>query len=318
MANQGPAADGQVAVLIDFENVGLSSIQWLFEEISDVGRLIVRRAYADWSDARNRQRDQLLELGVEPIHLFHSASGKNSSDIRLAIDAVELLHQSPVDTFVIVSSDSDFVPLVSKLRAAGKHVIGAGRKAAASRTLVRSCDRYFYLEESDGASTAARPSQQAESGGLLVRAVKAAMDSQGRVIGSRLYQTLQRLDPGFDFRALGFSTFTRYLAASSEVKVVRPQGGGEPSVELAEQFLDQGSGPIDPGVWGSSIDAAWSRRAPVTGQSIPGHSAAADAAKVLGAKNLGSSPYRTLQRLLNASERLSSRWNRDGSTIIRR
>ena len=136
-------ADEQVAVLIDFENVGLESIQWLFDQISDVGRIIVRRAYADWSDVgksdARKKRDQLLELGVEPIHLFQSASGKNSSDIRLAIDAVDLLYLSPIDTFVIVSSDSDFVPLVSKLRAAGKTVIGAGRQAAASRTLVINC-----------------------------------------------------------------------------------------------------------------------------------------------------------------------------------
>ena len=318
MVNEERAADGQVAVLIDFENVSLNKIQGLFDEISDVGRIIVKRAYADWSDARNRHRDQLLELGVEPIQLFHSGSGKNSSDIRLAIDAIELLHQSPVDTFVIVSSDSDFVPLVSKLRAAGKKVLGAGRKAAASRTLVISCDRYFYLDEGDTAAPAARSARQQPAGTLISRAVKAAMDAQGRVIGSRLYQTLQRLDPSFDFRVLGYSTFTRYLEASPEVHVVRPSGGGEPSVELADQYLEQASGPSDPAVWGPSIDAAWSKRAPVSGQSIPGHSAAADASNVLGANKLGASRYKTLQRLLNASDQLRARWSRDGSTIIRR
>jgi hypothetical protein len=92
-------ADQQIAVLIDYENVGLNAIQWLFDQISDMGRVTVRRAFADWSVAAS-QRDQLLELGIEPIHLFHSVkSGKNSSDIRLAIDAIELLYQSPVDTF---------------------------------------------------------------------------------------------------------------------------------------------------------------------------------------------------------------------------
>ena len=119
--------NGQVAVLIDFENVGLSSVRWLFDQVSDMGRITIRRAYADWSAAagkrdQSQQRDQLLELGIEPIHLFHSVSGKNSSDIRLAIDAIELMYLSPVDTFVIVSSDTDFVPLVSKLRAAGRRL----------------------------------------------------------------------------------------------------------------------------------------------------------------------------------------------------
>ena len=120
MATRELIAERQLAVLIDFENTGLKSIQWLFDQISDIGRIIVKRAYADWS-VESDKRDQLLELGVEPVHLFRSSGGgKNSSDIRLAIDAIELLHQSPVDTFVIVSSDSDFVPLVSKLRAAGQ------------------------------------------------------------------------------------------------------------------------------------------------------------------------------------------------------
>ena len=156
----------QVAVLIDYENVGLAAIQWLLDQVSDHGRVIVKRAYADWSQSgsgrdQKRQRDHLLELGIEPIHLFHSASGKNSSDIRLAIDAVELMYNSPVDTFVIVSSDTDFVPLVSRLRAAGKGVIGAGRKKGVSQTLVRSCDRYYYLEQasSSAKSEPRRPSR---------------------------------------------------------------------------------------------------------------------------------------------------------------
>jgi len=122
MAINEQIAERQLAVLIDLENTGLNSIQWLFDQVSDIGRIIVKRAYADWSVASDK-RNQLLELGIEAVHLFRSSGGgKNASDIRLAIDAVELLHLSPVDTFVIVSSDSDFVPLVSKLRAAGKVV----------------------------------------------------------------------------------------------------------------------------------------------------------------------------------------------------
>ena len=233
-------ADQQIAVLIDYENVGLDSIQWLFDQISEMGRVIVKRAYADWSSAgSNRDRDKLLELGIEPIHLFHSSnSGKNSSDIRLTIDAVDLLHQSPVDAFVIVSADSDFVPLVGKLRAGGKTVIGAGRQAAVSRTLVTSCDRYFYLDRNDAqiakspARTRSSKTQQTDS--LLVRALKVAMDDQGRASGSKLRETIQRLDPAFDFRALGYSTFSKYLEASQEAKVTRPKGPGDVIVALSD------------------------------------------------------------------------------------
>ena len=90
-------AEAQIAVLIDYENVGLGSIQYLFDQLSDVGRIIVKRAYADWT-AKGKLRDQVLELGVEAVHHFRaSGSGKNSSDIHLVVDAVELLYTSPVD-----------------------------------------------------------------------------------------------------------------------------------------------------------------------------------------------------------------------------
>ena len=299
----------QIAVLIDYENVGLTSIQWLFDQLSDLGRVIVKRAYGDWSIAGNK-RDQLLELGIEPVQLFHSAaSGKNSSDIRLAIDAIELLHQSPVDTFVIVSSDSDFVSLVSKLRAGGKTVIGAGQQATAPRTLVMSCDRYFYLDQAERPSVTKGVGRDFQADSPLVRAVRAAVDDQGRALGSRLHQTLQRLDPSFDFRALGYSTFRKYLEASPEVEVIPPEGPGDVMVELKNSQSEP---------WDSRIDAAWFRRAATPGQSIPGPVAASDAASVLGVEKLKASRYRTLQGLLDASNELGANWRRDGNKVVKR
>ena len=320
--NGGLSAERQVAVLIDFENVGLSSIQWLFDQISDIGRITIKRAYADWSTARST-REQVLQLGIEPVHLFHmTGSGKNSSDIRLVIDAVDLLYQSPIDTFVIVSSDSDFVPLVSKLRAGGKSVIGAGRQATASRALVISCDRYFYLDQDNKPRQQVPVAKKAQSDSLsdslVLRAMRAAMDEDGRVVGSKLRQTLQRLDPSFDFRALGHSTFTKYLEASSDVKVTRPRGPGDVNVELADQNTPSMTEPPDSEVWGPKIDAAWSQRAPNPGQSIPGPSAAAAAAAALGVPKLSASHYKTLQKLLDASEKLGSIWRRDRNAIIRK
>jgi len=311
-------SERQLAVLIDLENVGLDSIQWLFDQISDVGRIIVKRAYADWSSAKN-SRDQVLQFGIDPIHLFRSSnSGKNSSDIRLVIDAVDLLYQSPVDTFVIVSSDSDFVPLVSKLRSAGKIVFGAGRKAAASPTLVKSCDRYFYLDQDWKSPSLSSSSKQQGGVSLLVRAIKAAMNEEGIAIGSRLHETLQRLDPSFDFRTLGHSTFTKYLEDSTEVSVTRPRGQGDVTVELAEEDIGVQSDMIDTNGWVSQIDAAWLDRAKESGQSIPGTTAAAASARVLGFSKLSDSSYRTLQKLLDASEILSSRWRQHRNRIIRR
>ena len=310
-------AEGQIAVLIDVENVGLSPVQELFDQLANVGRIIVKRAYGDWSGTRARDRDRLQGLGIEPVQVFHSGTGKNSADIRLAIDAIELSFQSPVDTFVVVSSDSDFVPLVGKLRAAGKTVIGAGPSAVASRTLVGSCDRYYYLDPKAATATAsASAPEQPQAVGLLVRAVRASMDDDGVATGSRLHQAMQRLDPSFDFRVLGHSTFTKYLEASPSVSVTRPRGKGDVSVRLLES---NGAGEgVDPERWGPEVDAAWARRAPNTGQSVYGNTAASAAATALGVGKLKDSTYKTLERLLRASEFLSARWKRDGGKIIRR
>jgi len=307
-----------VAALIDFENVGLDSIQWLFDQISDVGRIIVRRAYADWSDAGNR-RDQLLELGIEPIQQFHGGPiGKNSSDIRLAIDAVELLHQSPIDTFVIVSSDSDFIPLVNKLRAAGKTVIGAGRKATAPRTLIISCDKYYYLDQSRKIEVTGKTEEGKKSDTLLIRAVQATMDEQGKVVGSKLHQTMQRLDPSFDFRALGYATFTKYLEASPMVKVKRPRGPGDVIVEVDDSTLSTLEQPLETGVWDRELDRRWSEKLAKYGHSIPGPVAAMEAATVIGVNKLKDSKYKTLQGLLESSEYLNARWSREGNLILKR
>jgi uncharacterized protein (TIGR00288 family) len=307
-----------VAALIDFENVGLDSIQWLFDQISDVGRIIVKRAYADWSSAGNK-RDQLLELGIEPIQQFHSGpKGKNSSDIRLAIDAVDLLHQSPIDTFVIVSSDSDFIPLVNKLRAAGKSVIGAGRKATVPRTLVISCDKYYFLDQNRGIGVSGHPTEEQSGDNLLIRAIQATIDEQGTVVGSKLHQTMQRLDPSFDFRALGYTTFAKYLKASPIVKVKHPRGPGDVTVELIDSTLSTLRQPLQANDWDREIDAHWSEKQAKYGHSLPGPVAAMEAAKVIMVNKLKDSPYKTLQGLLESSEYLNSRWSREGNSIKKR
>ena len=305
-----------LAALIDFENVGLDSIQWLFDQISDLGRIIVKRAYADWSDAGNR-RDQLLELGIEPIHQFHGGPmGKNSSDIRLAIDAIELLHDSPIDTFVIISSDSDFIPLVNKLRAAGKTVIGAGRKATTPRTLVLSCDKYYYLDQDKKTEGNGEIEEGLKSDDLLVRAVQATMDEQGRAVGSKLHHTMQRLDPSFDYRALGHSTFTNYLESSPAVKVKRPRGPGDVIVELIDTSPSSKK-LTETKLWDREIDKCWSEKLAKNGDSIPGPVAAVEAAKVVGVDKLKDSQYKTLQGLLESSEYLNARWSRKRNLIVK-
>ena len=304
-------AETQLAVLIDFENVGPSHIRWLLDQVSEVGRVAVKRAYGDWSTGKGS--GALLELGIEPVQVFRTgSSGKNASDIRLTIDAIDLLHQSPVDVFVLASSDTDFIPLVSKLRAAGKMVIGAGRESAVGASLVKSCDRYHFLDRIE--QVRRQGSTQDES--LLIRAVKASVDAQGRVIGSKLYQTMQRLDPSFDFKALGHSNFRRYVEGASEVSVSRPDGSRDIIVELAEdRDLDQGQDQDQ--AWDTRVNSAWAGRAPSPGDLIGSRTAGAAAAKALGAPRLSATRYKNLQGLLDASPLLSSRWGRSDNKIVR-
>ena len=306
-------AETQLAVLIDFENVGPSHIRWLLDQVSEVGRVAVKRAYGDWSTGKGSSA--LLELGIEPVQVFRTgSSGKNASDIRLTIDAIDLLHQSPVDVFVLASSDTDFIPLVSKLRAAGKMVIGAGRESAVGASLVKSCDRYHFLDRVEQV----RRQGSAQDESLLIRAVKASVDAQGRVIGSKLYQTMQRLDPSFDFKALGHSNFRRYVEGASEVSVSRPDGSRDIIVELAEdRDQDQDQGQDQDQAWDTRVNSAWAGRAPSPGDLIGSRTAGAAAAKALGAPRLSATRYKNLQGLLDASPLLSSRWGRSDNKIVR-
>ena len=249
-----------VAILLDYENVGGRSeirLRSLLDLMSGIGAIVEKRAYGDWSVQQRKEQDQLLQLGFTLIHQIHSTSGKNSSDIRLSIDAMDLLHQSPatIDTFVIVSSDSDFFPLVNRLRSSGKMVIVSGRKASTSDVLINSCDRFIALDANTpsssktdevavqkptdtSASTAINDESSIENGDglsstdLLLRAMEASMDEQGNVKGSMLHDTMRRIDPGFNFKKLGHRTFTRFLESSSDVKVMRSDGPGDMIIQL--------------------------------------------------------------------------------------
>ncbi|MCH8346648.1 MAG: NYN domain-containing protein [Chloroflexi bacterium] len=243
-------AEAQVAVLIDYENVGLDPMEALLDQISDVGRIIIKRAYADWSTLKG-QHGKALELGIEAMHHFHSSkSGKNSSDISLAIDAVDLLHNSPVDTFVIASADTDFVPLVRRLRAAGKLVIGAGRRAVVSDDLVRSCDRYIFLDDLVPPAQKPRPTSDpaplasADADALVLRAMAVSMDDEGELTGSKLHETMRRIDPSFEYKAVGFRTFSQFLEQNQDIEVSRSSARGDVLVRLKP--TEPGSGAVKP------------------------------------------------------------------------
>ncbi len=153
--------ENQVAVFIDYDNIEISvedvfgkniEVDWqrVFQYAAQIGRVVVRRAYADWGEVRERQRG-LLNLGVELVHVS-SKRGKNAADIRIVIDALELLYsqQSSFSHVLLVSGDGDFVELVHRLRAQGKVVIGMGLSETTADYLVNACDKFVFYDKWQG------------------------------------------------------------------------------------------------------------------------------------------------------------------------
>ncbi len=151
-----PENDNSLAVFIDFENLALGfqnrrdrfDIGRVLERLVEKGKIVVKKAYADWSRFGGYTQP-LHEAAIELIEIpKRSQTGKNSADIRMCVDAMDLAHNKDhIDTFVIVSGDSDFSPLVSKLKENGKHVIGLGTQDSTSELLRDNCDEFIYYED---------------------------------------------------------------------------------------------------------------------------------------------------------------------------
>jgi uncharacterized LabA/DUF88 family protein len=162
--------ENQVAVFIDYDNIEISveetfgkaaDVDWnrIFQAAAQLGRVVLRRAYADWAESASRQR-QLLGMGVELVHV-NSKRGKNAADIRIVIDALELFY-SDKDAFthlVLVSGDGDFTELVHRLRAHGKFVTGIGLSSTSAEYLVNACDKFIYYDKWQGVNKFKKPVQ---------------------------------------------------------------------------------------------------------------------------------------------------------------
>jgi uncharacterized LabA/DUF88 family protein len=162
--------DAQVAVFIDYDNIEISveeafgkaiDVDWyrIFQTASQMGRVVLRRAYADWAEAATKQR-QLLGMGVELVHV-NSKRGKNAADIRIVIDALELFYsdQNAFTHLILVSGDGDFTELVHRLRAHGKFVTGIGLSATSAEYLVNACDKFIYYDKLQGVNKFKKPVQ---------------------------------------------------------------------------------------------------------------------------------------------------------------
>ena len=226
----------KLALYIDFENIarGIRDAQYkgfeiklILERLVEKGKIMVKRAYADWSRYTDYKRP-FHEAAIELIDIPQSRySGKNSADIRMVVDAMDLAHRNEhIDTFAIVSGDSDFSPLVSKLRENDKYVIGLGVKNSSSELLVGNCDEFIFYEDltrdaKKGTALKGLPEKKAEAFAQLIDAVQALQrENKDTLWGSMVKQTMIRKNPAFNESYYGYATFSKLLEDASKNRVV--------------------------------------------------------------------------------------------------
>jgi uncharacterized LabA/DUF88 family protein len=237
MHSSQPAAGPQlqIAVFIDFENIALGlrdssapfEMRRILDRLLEKGKVIVKVAYADWHRFRSHTQS-LHENGIALVEIpRRESTGKNSADIRLVVDAMDLSwSKEHVDTFVIVSGDSDFSPLVAKLKENGKHVIGLGMKNSTSPLLANACDEFIYYEDLEHGHEAAEAGEKPAHGKdgafrLLGDTVRALLRENFEVIQASLVKdTMKRKRPAFSEGALGYGSFSELLEDAQESGVV--------------------------------------------------------------------------------------------------
>jgi uncharacterized protein (TIGR00288 family) len=227
----------KIAVFCDFENIALGvrdseisklDIGLILERLLEKGKIIVKKAYADWerySDYKRPFHEAAIELIDIPQKFY---SGKNSADIKMVVDAMDLSYSKEhLDTFVILSGDSDFSPLVSKLKENNKYVIGIGVKNSSSNLLVDNCDEFIYYEDiwrdaQKGPKLDGLGKKTAEAFSLMVESIQALVRENKDVLwGSMIKQTMQRKKPSFNEGYYGYSTFSELLEDAERKNIVK-------------------------------------------------------------------------------------------------
>jgi uncharacterized protein (TIGR00288 family) len=250
------ADTANLALFCDFENIALGvrdaryaqfDINRVLERLLAKGSIVVKKAYCDWERYREFKAG-MHQAGFELIEIPHvKQSGKNSADIRMVVDALDLCYTKPhVDSFVIISGDSDFSPLVSKLRENNKGVIGVGVKNSTSDLLIANCDEFIYYDDlvreqksrrggrKKTSEAAAAPADNGkekdkdedkrhEAFELVLATIDALIAERGdeeRVWGSMVKQALKRRRPGFNESYYGFRSFNRLLEEAAARRLI--------------------------------------------------------------------------------------------------
>ena len=231
-------SERKLALLIDSDNISYKYLNGIFDELSQYGTVTYRRIYGDFTTSANaRWSGKLLERSIIPIQQFSNTTGKNATDSALIIDAMDLLYNSNVDGFCIVSSDSDFTRLASRLRESGKIVIGMGEKKTPD-SFRAACTVFTELENLlETASTVSGTNKEAIVSDIINIITK--NDNNGRQtgpgeIGSRLVNKYS----DFDIRTFGYSSLSKFLEDIPEVVVVKNKANNGMSVSLRDSATD--------------------------------------------------------------------------------
>ena len=261
-------SNATMAVFLDLENIALGAqeahypafdIKKVVERLLLKGHIVVKKAYCDFDRYKDFKRG-LHEAAFELIEIPHlRQSGKNSADIRMVVDALDLCYtKGHVDTFIIISGDSDFSPLVSKLRENAKTVIGVGVKKSSSDLFINNCDQFIYYDDlvrtapskaNSRTAVATSDNRTAESKGLTVakgitlvvetlEALAEEREEDDIIWGSMIKQAIKRRNPGFNERAFGFRSFNDLLLEGQkrgQLKLEADEKSGGYRVWLADR-----------------------------------------------------------------------------------
>jgi len=231
-----------IAVFVDFENLALGAEQSnkgrfqmdpVMKRLLERGRIVFKRAYSDWNRFQKFMREFHM-LGFEMVDIPHSSqSGKNSADIRMVVDAIDLCYsKSHIDTFALLTGDSDFSPLVSKLKENDKRVIGCGVRSSTSDLLAASCDEFIYYDNLIAEQKRPRrrsakegTEKQREAFERLTTTISSLEEEYDPVWGSVVKKALKRVYPGFAESYYGYRSFSDLLAHAKREGLIELEEG---------------------------------------------------------------------------------------------
>jgi uncharacterized protein (TIGR00288 family) len=255
-----PDSDKALAIFIDFENLALGfqnrrdrfDIDRVLERLVEKGKVVAKKAYADWSRF-SQYTGPLHEAAIELVEIpKRSQTGKNSADIRLCVDAMDLaFSKDHIDTFVIVSGDSDFSPLVSKLKENGKHVIGLGMQESTSNLLRDNCDEFIYYEDLGKTTTLAPnlspnlPENKRKAFELLLESMLALRRENKEVLWSSMVKdTIKRKKPSFNENYHGYRTFSELLEDAQKEGILELDTDSRSRTYVVTRFGSEMTGTV--------------------------------------------------------------------------